>query len=139
MILTRLKFLIASLVIGLSTVYTAQTPNDSNITCLETKKVDFLAECYLRYKSLRVDTTLMGIENRKHIAIEHQQEKQKTDLADVIVVKDTAISKARVSYLDLVDKYAKKEKKLKFFKTTTVTFISTTAILILVFVALFKF
>jgi len=134
----RLKALIGLLVIGIWTACIAQIPNDT-ITCLETKKVDYLLEWRLRAKSLMVDTFIMAKELRGCDAIGEQKDRQISNLGDVLIIKDTVINKQRVSYLDLVDKYAKKEKRLKFYKTTTVTFLSTTAILILVFIALFKF
>lgn len=137
MTLTRLKALIGLLVIGIWTACIAQTPNDS-ITCLETKKVDYLLEWRLRAISLQSDTLVMAKELRGADAIIEHKDRQISNLGDVITLKDTVINKQRVSYLDLVDKYAKKEKRVRFYKTTTVTFISTTAILILVFVALFK-
>ena len=138
MTLRKLKALTGLLVIGIWTACIAQTTNDS-ITCIETKKVDYLLEWRLRAKSLMNDTSIMGNEIRLGDEIIEVKDRQISNLGDVITLKDTVINKQRVSYLDLVDKYAKKEKRIRFYKTTTVTFISTTAILILVFVALFKF
>lgn len=80
----------------------------------------------------------MAKENRGCDAIIEQKDNQISDLGDVIILKDTIINKNRVSYLDLYDKYSKKEKKLKLFKNTTTIFGSISIILFAILVFIVK-
>lgn len=138
MILRYIKGILLLIALSLSTAFTAQPSNDTNFVCLEAKKVDFLVEWYLRAQSLMVDTNIMAMENRGCDAIIEQKDNQISDLGDVIILKDTIANKQRVSYLDLYDKYSKKEKKLKLFKNTTTIFGSISIILFAILVFIVK-
>lgn len=85
-----------------------------------------------------MDTLLMGEEIRDLDGILQHKDMQIENLNDVIVLKDTIINKDRVSYLDLYQKYVKKDKKVKLFKNATVIFGSISLILCALFVLIIK-
>lgn len=115
--------------ISLSTVFTAQTPNDTNFVYLETKKVDFLVEWYLRAKSLMVDTNIMAQEIRGCDAIIEFKDRQIATLGDVSKQKDTIIQKTNAAFIVLSKKLVKSEKKTKIYKNTTAILASIAFIL----------
>ena len=129
MILKYIKVFLVLSVLSLSTVFTAQTSNDTNFVYLETKKVDFLVEWYLRAQSLMVDTNIMAMELRGCDAIIEVKDRQISNLGDVSRLKDTIIQKTQKEYLLLGKKLTKSEKKVRVYKNITAISVSIIFIL----------
>ncbi len=113
----------------ISIVFTAQTTNDS-ITCLETKKVDFLIEWHLRAKSLMNDTMIAEQEIKGLDAIIRYKDDQISGMGHELDLKDTIISKNHAYILKLYKQSENKDRKIKLFKNTTVIFGSISLILL---------
>lgn len=99
---------------------------------MDNAQADFFIEQHIRAKGLAKDTLILGQENRDFYGIITQNNEQIDYLANILTIKDTIISKDKVSYLDIYEKYSKQQKKIRIYKNTTIIFASITAILILI-------
>jgi len=131
--LAKLKYSLLILVAVGQIQCFGQKGSDTTI-CLYNNEFDFLADAYVRFKYLQVDTFLNNMEiSNLNLIIKEQSQKAYLD-SSIIVNRQTALNGCKESYDKLAirhDKQVKKNGRLKKILTTSV---AVNAVLIIILV-----